>query len=215
MSDQRIIGLYEDNAAAWDRQRGRDLFERPWLDRFLARLPEGGTVLDVGCGMGEPIAAYLIESGAQVTGVDSSPSLVELCHERFPGQEWLVADMRALDVGRRFDGLIAWHSLFHLTPAAQRPMFRRFAGHLKPGGLLMFTSGNAHGDSIGTWQGEPLYHGSLDPREYRDLLDKNGFAVVEHTIRDSECGDATVWLAQMSPASATERIASASSITSR
>lgn len=200
MSDERIIGLYKENAAAWDRQRGRDLFERPWLDQFLARLPEGGTVLDVGCGMGEPIATYLIESGAQVTGVDSSPSLVELCRERFPDQEWLVADMRALDVRRRFDGLIAWHSLFHLTPAAQRPMFRRFADHLKPGGLLMFTSGHAHGESIGQWQSEPLYHGSLDPQEYRHLLMENGFAVVEHKLRDSDCGDATVWLAQMIPA---------------
>jgi cyclopropane fatty-acyl-phospholipid synthase-like methyltransferase len=201
MTDERIIGLYEDNAAAGDRQRGRDLFERPWLDRFLARLPEGGTVLDVGCGMGEPIAANLIERDAQVTGVDSSPSLVELCRERFPDQLWRVADMRALDVGRRFDGLIAWHSLSHLTPAAQRPMFRRFADHLKPGGLLMFTSGHAQGDSIGTWQGEPLYHGSLDPQEYRDLLEESGFAIVEHKLCDGDCDDATVWLAQMIPAS--------------
>jgi SAM-dependent methyltransferase len=197
MSDDRIIGLYEDHAAAWDRQRGRDLFERPWLDRFLARLPQGAAVLDVGCGMGEPIAAYLIGRGARVTGVDSSPSLIDLCRQRFPDQDWRVADMRALEMGRRFDGLVAWHSLFHLAPAAQRPMFRRFAEHLRPGGLLMFTSGHAHGESIGEWQGEPLYHGSLDPDEYRGLLETNGFAIVEHNLRDGECGDATMWLAQL------------------
>ena len=52
-------------------QRGRDLHERSWLDRFAAMLPEGGTILDIGCGVGEPIARYLIERGFAVTGVDS------------------------------------------------------------------------------------------------------------------------------------------------
>ena len=200
-TDERIIGLYEEYAAEWDRQRGRNLLERPWLDRFLALVPAAGSILDLGCGMGEPIAAYLVARGAHVTGVDSSPSMIELCRNRFPDHDWLVSDMRELDIGRRFDGLVAWHSMFHLPPAAQPAMFARFTKHLKPGGALMFTSGHKHGESIGEWQGEPLYHGSLDPREYRKLLDENGFALVEHKLRDPGCGEATVWLAQMIPAS--------------
>ena len=197
MSDRRIIGLYEDHAARWDRERGRDLFEQPWLDRFLALLPAGGSVLDVGCGMGEPIAAYLVRRGARVTGVDSSPSLVALATARFPGHDWRTGDMRELDLGRRFDGLVAWHSMFHLAPAEQPAMFARFAAHLEPGGALMFTSGDEHGEAIGEWQGEPLYHGSLDPAEYRQLLDRNGFDLVEHRLSDPECGHATVWLARL------------------
>lgn len=43
---ERIVPLYEQNAAAWDRMRGRDLHEKPWLDRFLALVPAGGTILD-------------------------------------------------------------------------------------------------------------------------------------------------------------------------
>jgi SAM-dependent methyltransferase len=198
---ERIVGLYEDNAAAWDRQRGRDLFERPWLDRFMALLPSRPRVLDIGCAMGEPIARYLIERGARVTGVDSSPSLIALACERFPDHEWIVGDMRALDLGRRFDGLLAWHSFFHLRPADQEPMFARFAGHAAPGAALMFTSGWGRGEAIGRWQGEPLYHGSLDSADYRARLGENGFEVIEHRVRDPECGDATVWLAQMRPAS--------------
>jgi len=195
----RIVGLYEDNAAAWDRQRGRDLFEKPWLDRFLALLPPAPRVLDIGCGMGEPIAAYLIERGAQVTGVDSSPSLIALCTERFPEQRWVVEDMRRLELGERFDGILAWHSFFHLAPEDQEPMFPRFAAHAAPGAALMFTSGWGRGEAIGRWQGEPLYHGSLDTKEYAALLAANGFAVVDHRVRDPECGDATIWLAQASP----------------
>ena len=193
---ERIIGLYEENAEAWDAQRGRDLFERPWLDRFTALLPSGGTVLDIGCGMGEPIARYLIERGFRVTGVDSSPSLLALARGRFPDHEWVVADMRALDLGRRFDGILAWHSFFHLSPEDQRPMFARFASHAAEGTALMFTSGVALGGSIGEWRGEPLYHGSLDPSEYELLLEEYGFSLVDRRLRDPECGHATIWLAR-------------------
>ncbi|MEA3045143.1 MAG: hypothetical protein QOH47_2981 [Sphingomonadales bacterium] len=194
-ANDRIIGLYQDNAAAWDRQRGRDLHEKAWLDRMLAAIPAGGSILDLGCGMGEPIARYLIEHGHAVTGVDSSPSLIALAHKRFPAHRWIVADMRALDLGRRFDALIAWHSFFHLSPEDQRPMFARFAAHANRGAPLMFTSGWSHGEAIGAWQGEPLYHGSLDPTEYETLLAANGFAVIERVVRDPDCGSATVWLA--------------------
>lgn len=196
MSNERIVGLYEENAAAWDGQRGRDLFERPWLDRFCGLLPAGGEVLDLGCGMGEPIAADLISRGLDVTGVDSSASLIELCRERFPAHQWIVCDMRALELGRGFHGLLAWHSFFHLAPADQRPMFGRFAAHLVPGGVLMFTSGHDEGEAIGEWQGEPLYHGSLDTSEYHALLAVNGFEVIDHVVSDPGCGHATIWLAR-------------------
>jgi SAM-dependent methyltransferase len=193
---ERIIGLYEENAAAWDRQRGGDLHELAWLERFAALLPEGGRVLDIGCGTGEPIVRWLIGRGFKVTGVDSSTSMIALCRERFPAASWQVADMRELALGERFDGLIAWHSFFHLRPEDQRPMFGRFAAHAKAGAGLMFTSGPEQGEKIGEWRGEPLYHASLDPGEYRRLLADNGFAVVEQRMRDPDCGHSSVWLAQ-------------------
>lgn len=193
---ERIIGLYEENAEAWDRMRGRDLFERPWLERFATLLPERAAVLDIGCGMGEPIGRWLIEKGYRLTGVDSAPSLIAKCRERFPDQEWIAADMRALDLGRRFDGIIVWHSAFHLQPDDQKAMFPIFAAHAAHGAALMFTSGDDSGVRIGRWQGEPLYEASLSPADYEALLEANGFSVVEVRARDKECGDATVWLAR-------------------
>ena len=44
---ERIVGLYEENAAAFDRQRDRSLFEQPWLERFAALLPPGSTTTRV------------------------------------------------------------------------------------------------------------------------------------------------------------------------
>lgn len=194
-----IVDLYERNADGWLRDRGTSLHERAWLDRFTAPLAPGASILDIGCGSGEPLARHLIERGFKLTGVDSSPSMIENAAHRLPAGRWMVKDMRALDLGRRFDALLAWHSFFHLSPDDQRAMFLRFAGLGAPGAMLIFTSGRAHSEEIGQWRGEPLYHGSLDPGEYRALLDANGFDLAAHKMADPDCGDSTVWLARLRP----------------
>lgn len=193
----QIVALYERHAHAWDLDRSRNLIERPWLDRFVSLLPHSASILDLGCGSAEPIAAYLIGHGASITGVDSSPTLISLAHARFPDQEWLVADMRKLSLGRQFHGLIAWDSFFHLSQEQQRLMFATVKEHAAPNAALMFTSGPSRGEAMGVYKGEPLYHASLDEAEYRALLSANGFGVVAHVIDDPDCGHHTVWLAQL------------------
>ena len=149
---ENIINLYQRFAVEWDRERGRTLFEKPWLDRLLSLLPPEPSILDMGCGSAEPIARYLIEKGCDVTGIDSSPVLIGMCKDRFPDQEWIVTDMRTLSLDRRFDGILAWDSFFHLCPEDQRRMFPIFSRHAAPKAALMFTSGPSHGDAIGTYQ---------------------------------------------------------------
>ncbi|RXT55938.1 SAM-dependent methyltransferase [Bosea sp. Tri-44] len=196
-SADAIVSLYERHATAYDQQRGRSLMEARWLDRFLSLLPASPSVLDIGCGMGEPIAAYLIARDCTVTGIDSSEPLIALCRERFPKQAWQVADMRSLALGQRFGGLIAWDSFFHLGHDDQRRMFPIFREHASDDAALLFTSGPSHGEAIGMFEGEPLYHASLDPAEYRALLGENGFAVVDHVAEDASCGGHTIWLARL------------------
>ena len=70
MSSEAIIDLYERHAREFDRDRNRSLHERAWLDRFLSYVTPSGCVLDVGCGMGEPIARYVIDAGFRVVGID-------------------------------------------------------------------------------------------------------------------------------------------------
>ncbi len=193
-----IISLYQRKASDWIEGRARTkLMEKPWLDRFRALLPPAAPILDIGCGSAVPMAAYLIEAGHPVVGVDSSPTMIDASRERFATQEWIVADMRTLALRRKFSGLLAWDSFFHLCPDDQRAMFPVFAAHAAPGAGLMFTSGPRHGEAIGDFGGEPLYHASLDAAEYRSLLDRNGFRVVSHVVEDPDCGGHTIWLAQL------------------
>jgi 2-polyprenyl-3-methyl-5-hydroxy-6-metoxy-1,4-benzoquinol methylase len=192
-----VIDIYERHAHAWDASRGPDLpREQRWLDRFTEMLPSGGAILDIGCGTGDPIGRHLMSSGFDLTGIDTSAALIEIARQRFPTATWLVGDMRDLSAGRSFHGLIAWHSLFHLTVQDQRAMFERFRRHALPEAALLFTSGTELGEAFGALGGEPLYHASLDPQEYEHLLAESGFEVVAHEQEDPEAGEATVWLAR-------------------
>lgn len=195
-AEASVIEVYGRHGAAWAKLRGDRPTEGAWLDRFCDRLPAAASVLDIGCGSGLPIARVLARRGFDVTGVDASPTMLALFRRNLPDAPALLADMRRLALGRRFDGLLAWDSFFHLGPKDQRGMFARFQAHAASRAVLMFTSGHAEGCAMGELEGEPLYHGSLGPDEYRMLLDEAGFDVLEHVAEDPGCGRRTVWLAR-------------------
>jgi SAM-dependent methyltransferase len=192
-----IIAHYERHASTWDADRRSSGWnDKKWHDRFIALLHAGATVLDMGCGGGSPVAMNLVRCGMRVTGVDSSPRLIALCRERLPDQEWIIADMRGLNLGRTFAGVLAWDSFFHLNYDDQRAMFAVFAAHAGRGTILMFNSGPHFGEAIGSYRGDPLYCASLDGTEYDDLLTGHGFELIDHCIEDPQAGGRTVWLAR-------------------
>lgn len=192
-----ITQLYHAHAAAFDRDRGRSGMEEPYLRRVITQMNDArSSVLDLGCGAGEPIARYFIAAGCELTGVDAAPAMIALCKARFPGATWIEHDMRTLALERRFDAIVAWDSFFHLRRDDQRTMFEVFRSHIAPRGLLLFTSGPRDGEAIGDLYGDALYHASLDGAEYERLLDGHGFDVVLHSLEDPACGGHTVWLAR-------------------
>lgn|GEM_PF-325147 len=196
------VDYYRTHAEAFDATRSRDLAERGWLDAFLAELPEGGTVLDAGCGTGDPLASYIAERGFRLTGIDSTPAFLALARERVPQGEFVEGDLRDFDLGRQFDGILAWDSFFHLSVAEQRKCLARLAAHARPSAVLMFNSGGDEGEAINPLFGENLYHASLSPAEYRAILRQHGFAILHHAESDPSCGGRTIWLAKRNAARA-------------
>ncbi len=190
----RTQEIYERHAARFDAERAKGLHERVWLDRFLDLVRPGGRVLDLGCGAGEPIAAYMLERGFDVVGFDASRAMLEIAERRFPNTEWRHGDMRSLDLGEAFDGIIAWNSFFHLMPDEQRDVLGRMAGHLGRGAALMITVGDRPGTVVGRVGGDPVYHASLAPVEYESILDDAGVEVVDFVREDPDCYEQTVLL---------------------
>ena len=190
-----ILAAYQRQAALFDQRRARSLFERPVLARMMDAAP-GPRVLDIGCGNGRPIARWLADQGARVTGVDGAEAMLRLFRGHVPGATAVQADMRRLRLGRRFDAIIAWNSFFHLCPNDQRAMFAIFRAHAAPGAALVLSTGPAASIAFGKVGPEPVYHSSLAPLQYRQLFRRFGFQVLEFRPEDPKIDRHSHWLAR-------------------
>ncbi|WP_328899462.1 trifunctional class I SAM-dependent methyltransferase/NUDIX hydrolase/VOC family protein [Streptomyces sp. NBC_00441] len=125
-----------------------------WARRMESWLPAGPSdVLDLGCGTGS-LALLAAGQGHRLTGVDSSPRMVERARAKLAGTdaEVLVGDAARPPVGDRgFDVILARHVVWTLPdPAA---VLRHWAGLLRPGGRLVLVEG--------VWNGTGLSAGRL------------------------------------------------------
>jgi SAM-dependent methyltransferase len=94
----------------------------------------GGRLLDVACGTGRHAAAFAA-LGYDVTGVDLNPALIDHARAGMPDGRFEVADMRELDLGRRFDVVTCLFDAigYPLTNAGVVAALRSIARHLEPG----------------------------------------------------------------------------------
>lgn len=134
---------YERNAAAFIRSRSKGtggvgaLTARQWA----RSLPVHATVLDVGCGTGDPISKALVDEGLEVYGIDASPHMVQAFRQNL--RDCPVACEAVEDspfFNRQFDAIIAWGLLFLLPAAVQEVAIHKMALALRSGGKLLFTA---------------------------------------------------------------------------
>jgi SAM-dependent methyltransferase len=98
-------------------------------------------VLDLGCGTGGH-ALPLAARGFRVTGVDRSPQMVAAARGKpgGAGVEFLMGDLRELDLGRTFDAVISMFAVmcYQTSNDDLLAAFRAARCHLQPGGLFIF-----------------------------------------------------------------------------
>ena len=102
--------------------------------RFLKQVPEGGCLLDLGCGAGRDAKAFL-GLGYRVDAADGSE---ELCKRAsgYTGIEvkhMLFGELSAID---QYDGIWACASILHLEKKELLQVLRKIAAALKEGGVL-------------------------------------------------------------------------------
>ena len=115
------------------RFRGRSLQARVAL---LARLrPQGGRLLDVGCGSGDFLAAIAASGIWRAAGLEPNPAAARLA-AKTPGITARVGDLSSPgDLAGPFDVITLWHALEHApdSEGALRAALGLLAGH----GLLV------------------------------------------------------------------------------
>ncbi len=123
------IDYYNENAEQFYRDTV-DLKAR--YDLFLEHVPEGGWILDAGCGSGRDSLVFL-RSGYQVVAFDASSEMARLARE-LTGLPVDVMRFDELDYEAYFDGIWASASLLHVPRDEIVSVFARFEAALKPGG---------------------------------------------------------------------------------
>jgi len=145
---------------------------------WAGQLPLGGTVLDIGCGFGEPVTRTLIEAGLEVWGVDASPTLVAEYRRRFPDCPVTCEAAEVSDLfGRSFDGVVAVGLIFLLPEADQHRLIARVAGALAPSGRFLFSAPRQVCEWDDLLTGRPSR--SLGEAAYRAALEAAGLSVVD------------------------------------
>ncbi|KAL4893883.1 S-adenosyl-L-methionine-dependent methyltransferase, partial [Aspergillus ambiguus] len=113
-----------------------------FIDHSLIYLPRGATVLDAGCGTGQPVASKLAASGIHVIGIDLSSVMVDLSREAVPSGDFHVADMRnyTLPEGKHLDAIFNILSLSSLTRKEVEHLMKRWNACLVDGGMLFIAT---------------------------------------------------------------------------
>ncbi|MEO6447040.1 MAG: class I SAM-dependent methyltransferase [Gemmatimonadaceae bacterium] len=139
-------------------------------------LPQGASLLDLGCGHGVPIAAALSDAGYQVYGIEASPTLAGVFRENLPKAR--VVCERVEDssfFGRPVDGVLAYGLFFLLSREAQWALIPRVATAVRTGGKFLFTAPVEDVEWKDRMSGLPAV--SLSAPVYRDALAAAGMRV--------------------------------------
>jgi SAM-dependent methyltransferase len=187
--DGQTLAFYAAEAQAYaNRPRPVD---RARLDAFLALLPAGGSILELGCGGGQDSEAMLAK-GFDVTPTDGSPELAREAGRRLgmPVRTLLFGDLRETN---RYHGVWARACLLHVPRIELPAVIARVHAALRAGGVFYasFKSGRPEGrdkfrryynNPSADWLGE-VYAGSVWA-----LID------IQRTAGGGYDGAATDWL---------------------
>ena len=131
-----VLDFYDSVAAEYEGAYGHSPGLLKFIHRSLAMLKPTSKILDVGCGTGAPVATSLAREGHKITGIDITPSMIELSRAAVPGGDFEVADMLDYVPKEQMDVVLNSFSLFGLSKLQLEVMSRKWATWLVADGLL-------------------------------------------------------------------------------
>lgn len=148
MIKDKTLDYYNLNAERYV-QDTRDVDFTDNQERFLERFPEGGYLLDFGCGSGRD-TKYFLERGFKVDASDGSEKLCGMASE-YTGIAVRHMMFEELDEKEKYDGIWACSSILHLTKDVLKCVMDRMAEALKTDGVIYtcFKYGDFEGERDG------------------------------------------------------------------
>lgn len=190
MSTYETGSQYNQIADKFEQNRSSNYgldFTRRFCDLLSAHKNEQSPlkILDIGCGTGIPLTKQLVKSGFQVKGVDISTEMIEKARRNVPEATFIIGDIISLEIDRKFDGILAWDSLFHLPLENQEKTLRKIIRMLNNDGILMFTAGGQAGELVSSMFDTEFYYSSLSEEHYERILIEEECEILFNEIDDS------------------------------
>jgi SAM-dependent methyltransferase len=152
--DDETLQFYRRNAEAY---AGWANAPSTRLKGFLALLPRGGSILELGCGAGNH-SAVMLADGFVVQPTDGSPEMAEIASRRL-GRPVEAMRFDQLDAHEAYDGIWASACLLHVPRDELTTILKRIRRALKGGGVFYASfklgSGEDGRDSLGRYYNYP------------------------------------------------------------
>ena len=101
---------------------------------FLKLVPEGGKILDLGCGSGRDSMNFM-KLGYEVTAVDGSKELAKKASALL-GNEVIVSTFEELELKEKFHGIWACASLLHIKREDLKTVLNNLYNNLEDNGVF-------------------------------------------------------------------------------
>lgn len=186
---------YNKIAKDFNKQRAQSNVS-PYVEVFADKLPKNAHVLDIGCGSGVPNTKYLVQNGFELVGIDLSEKLINLAQKNVPRAKFSNVGVFEFETEQKFDGVIAWDSLFHLKPEEHKKAFAKIDSLLKPSGYLLFTHGGSEGEIRSEMYDNEFYYSSPGPEVIKDILAELNYKILEWDLDKEQGNGYLVVLAQ-------------------
>ena len=130
------VDFYDSVAAEYEAAYGHSAGLLEFIQKSLSIFKPPAKILDVGCGTGAPVATTLAREGHKITGIDMTPSMIELSRAAVPDGNFEVADMLHYESPEQMDVVLNILSLFGLSRQELEVMTRKWAQWVVADGLL-------------------------------------------------------------------------------
>lgn len=177
------LDSYNAIAEQWEQHRVRLApQEMQVLPLLVEGLAPSSTLLDLGCGTGQPVATFFAARGFQIVGVDQSPAMLALAKRRLPNHQWLLGTLEDWPSVTDVAAVVAWDSLFHVPRDRHAAILRRVRDTLPDGGRFALTVGGSESPAFtDVMFGHSFFYDSFPPGQVRALLATAGFRVIHET----------------------------------
>ncbi len=178
---ESLTNYFEQNALKRDKWKKKNRFYHKMLQKqFSFIIPQGSTVLELGCSTGDLLNAVKPSYGM---GVDFSENAINIAKEKYPGLDFQVADALTFKADKTFDYIILSDMLTSVWDIQQ--LFHTIRAYVSPTTKIIISSYNylwepvlKLGEFLRVKAKQPLQNW-LSVQDIRNLLALEDFEIIK------------------------------------